>query len=335
MHDIMEDVPIAIIPDVPSWSENFAIACFDPRQNIHIFIHIGRWRQDPRLWRELFFISLPDGTTVYRRSVGNALATPNGPGGSNLQIQVIQPFRELVWKYLGATRRVDRVIAQNTLPDDGLLERVQFELRFASDLPVWDLSSATLQSEAVGRAHIEQLGRITGTISVGRETYVIDSIGNRDHSRGPRVVHAAFRHVWLHCVFDNGLQIMVYEFRSMEDGPPEMSEARVWDGSRLYPARFELEFQLPRNGMHQIEKPFEFSLNYAKGNLRISVTAFPSTHFTQITSPWDLYVGRRQVGSELNNCVAEQSALFLLDGDVAGYGHVERSLPGPMIVDPS
>ena len=334
MNDIMEDTPIKAIPNIANWSENFALAVFDPVRNISVFLHIGRWRQDLGLWRENVIISLPDGTTVFRRSVGDARATEAGPGGSNLAMTVVTPFQEQSWRFLGAARRVPQTVARETLPADGPLERLEFDLTFRAKSPVWDIAPMREETLPVVKGHTEQLGQVAGALRVGNDRFEFSGIGNRDHTRGPRIMSDVFRrHMWLHGSFENGLGFLAYEMETSEDGPPSMSQAVVVDDHRLYPATFEPDFRMPPNGLDELARPFAFRLEYEKARLDIRVADFPATNFIQFTAPWDLYVGRRQIDTQLNRCVAEQAARMLLNDETGGAGHIERSIPGPIIFD--
>ncbi len=331
---LLEDTPADPIPDTPHWSENFAIGSFDPQRKIHFFSHIGRWRKDMSQWRELFKLCLPDGTTIMHRSIGNRCATPTGPGGSNLDVEVVKPFEQLRWRFLGAAERMSSADAFGRLPKDGSLERVEFDLLFSSDLPMWQLGEISEEVAVVGQGHTEQLGRLSGTIKVGNQSFEFDSMANRDHSRGPRVVDPVVRHIWMQGVFENGLSFLAYDMQTELEGPVAMSKACVYEDGKLFPATFEPDYRLPTGGTNLLEKPFGIKLEYEKGSFDIQVTEYPNTGFIQFTSPWDLYVGRRQVDDEPNHCVAEQSATYMMDGKVAGYGHIERGVPGKIILDP-
>jgi hypothetical protein len=43
----MEDMPAALIPPVPMWSENYDFMVDDAAQRIAIVCLMGRWTQDP------------------------------------------------------------------------------------------------------------------------------------------------------------------------------------------------------------------------------------------------------------------------------------------------
>ena len=77
-------------PDLPNWSENYCLAAFDPKCGVGIWLHMGRWRKDLTLWREIVTIRLPDGSVVAHRAIGNSRAAKDGPGGAQYGIRVVE-----------------------------------------------------------------------------------------------------------------------------------------------------------------------------------------------------------------------------------------------------
>ena len=332
METIMEDLPSRLIPDVEHWSENFALAAHDPVNGVHVFLHVGRWRQDPRLWRENFFIALPNGMVIMHRNVGNALANENGPGGGNVHIEIVEAFKTLRYRFAGGTQLLSAQRARESGPHPGRLHLTEFDLTFTAVSPMWQLSAAA-DVEYVGHGHTEQLGRITGTIEVAGERFDMDCLGNRDHSRGPRVVDKLYRHIWTHGSFDNGKSFLAYEAETDGSGQTAFSNAVVLDGGVMFEATFKPDFRLPPGAIGQLGQPFGLVLEYGTHELRVTVENYPHTNFIQPTAPWDMYVGRRQLDGPFSFCVAEQATLLALEDGTRGYGHIERSVPGLQIVE--
>lgn len=341
VNEIMEDTPIAEVPDIANWSENFALAVFDPIRNIHVFCHIGRWRKDMSLWRENVIIALPDGTTVFHRAIGNARASIKGPGGPCFAMQVEENFKTLRWSFLGGAIRVPAEVAQNSLPFDGPLERLEFDLVFHSDEEIWDIdlpawvANKEVTDGPIVRGHTEQIGVLKGDIKIGDQVYHFEGMGNRDHSRGERLQKDEQRtHSWYHGVFENGISFLAYEVLNAPGEKPALSDACVYQGGKMYLGSWDQEFRFSPNGWDELQHKFSFSVKTDKHDLKIDITDIHHTNFIQFTAPWDLYVGRRQVDQDLNRCVPEQSASMLLNGTVKGYGHLERAMPGPIVFDP-
>jgi hypothetical protein len=330
----MEEVPEHDPPSgMPTWSENYCLAGYDPACGVDLFLHIGRWRKDIHLWREIVMIALPDGTVLGARAVGNAHATLRGPGGPCLGVEVVEPGRRLEWKYLGTARRVrSGQLCENRLVE-GREERLEFDLTFESTLPVWDIGRSGRQTDFVGHGHVEQMARVTGKISVGKERFHFDSVVNRDHSRGPRDFSLNRRHIWMHGTFENGISYLCYE-AELSGKDAVFSAAAVYDGGKLYDAKLNMGFRLPFEGsIKKILDPVPFSIDYERGRLDIVADSFPTTLHGQATAPNDNHVGVRHLNGTTNTSYIEQSARYLLNGTIRGYGHMERTLPGIWLIE--
>ncbi len=65
--DLLHGVPI----DVPGgWSETMFFHIWSPAQEVGVFIHCGRWPDDPDLWWAQVIAMLPDGRLLVDRSWG-------------------------------------------------------------------------------------------------------------------------------------------------------------------------------------------------------------------------------------------------------------------------
>lgn len=332
----MEDYPIAAIPDVPNWSENFAFVCFDPKAGIGFFTHIGRWRRDLALWREIVAVALPDGTVLVHRGIGNAFATPEGPGGSNFSVHVDKPGERFALSFLGAARRVaEEVLFEGPLRD-GPHFRLQFDVTFEGAAPPWDLSAAGHKTDFVGAGHVEQFGRFTGTIRLDGESWRIDTIGNRDHSRGPRVFDSNIRHSWLHGVLDDGTMFQLYEAEIAGREGVAYAEANVVIGGIARKATATIHDKLPfTENRGLVKRPVRISIAYEGGGLDLTATDYVRTISIQSTSPNDMYLGRRQEDEAQNTTVVEQGVLYRSVDGRNGFGHMERLVPGKLLVDPA
>jgi len=332
----MEELPIAIIPDVTNWSENFAFAGFDPDAGIELFCHIGRWRRDLNLWREVVSIALPDGSILVHRGIGDARATPRGPGGSNLQIEIIDPDRaSMEVRFYGSARRVPEAELFERNLEESPHYRLRFNLSYVGVAPKWDLSKVGHQSEFMGAGHVEQMGRLSGVIELGERRFNYDTLINRDHSRGPRVFDSNIRHSWLQGYLNDGLMFQLYEAEVTGKVGPAYSEANVVENGVPCDAKVTILDKLPfNNNRDLIRAPVRIHFEYSNKSLEVTATEFVRTISMQSTSPNDMYLGRRQVDDAQNTTVVEQGVRYRSADGRTGYGHMERLVPGKLLVDP-
>lgn len=333
---MMDDYPLERLPtDIPAWTENFCLAGYDPAAGIDLYLHIGRWRKDVTLWRELVAIRLPDDSIVAHRAIGNARAGERAPGGPQLCVDILEPGRHLRWDFLGGARRVPALSLRDAILSDGPLVRTRFSIDYVSALPIWDLGKAGHASDMAGHGHVEQIGRARAEIQVGEESFHFDSLVNRDHSRGPRILGRLYGHLWMQGILPDGTCFHAYD---AQEGAPDntvMSEACVIVDGTMRAARLEVGYRLPPTGaIDHIDDPVPFALLWDGGRLSGRVERFPSTIFCQFTSPSDSYIGARQLPGEENSRYIHQSLRFRLDDGREGHGHIERTVPGKTIADP-
>lgn len=333
----MEDYPVKEIPDIPHWSENYALAGFDPDAGVGIFFHLGRWRKDPDLWREMVTVLLTDGTVVAHRAIGNANVTKEGPGGPNLRMEILRDGQSQRWSFLGAARHqlVERL--RDSLLADGPMERFEFSLTFDSEFPTWNLGASGENSSFAGHGHLEQIGRLTGEIGIGGRKMKFDNFANRDHSRGPRLVGPLVRHHWFQGYLDNGIKFCAYEAEeAMADGgiKKTFSKAALIIDKKMIPAEVSIGFHLPLDcGLDYIRQPVPFKLEWEGGSIKGKITSFPTTMYHQFTAPWDTYLGSRQVGDKPDRRMVEQAVMYQTDDGIPGHGHMERTVPGELLTD--
>jgi hypothetical protein len=317
-------------PDLPNWSENYCLAAFDPKCGVGIWLHMGRWRKDLTLWREIVTIRLPDGRVVAHRAIGNARAAADGPGGPAYAIRVVESGQRLTYHFVAGARVVPALEMRAGLIGEGVREPVSFELAFDSKADIWDLHKVGDRQEFLPAGHIEQIGRVNGTIRVGDRTYDFDTFGNRDHSLGPRDNKALHSHQWLHGIFEDGTAFLLFDAVQRNEDKPVFSEAVVYKGDRLHQARLEMGWRC--DDVSLAEKTISFSLISDMGRHDVESTAYRGNSYLSFTSPNDLYVGVYPAGDPPLTLL-EQSVDLRLNGSVRGYGCFERTVPGVLAAE--
>ncbi len=318
--------------DIPNWSENFCLSTFDPNSGVGLWLHLGRWRRDLTWWRETVVVMLPDGTVAAHRGFGNALTTREGPGGSNFAVRVVEPGKRMRYTLSTGARRVPAQELRQGLLTDGRRERLSFDLSFDSSLPIWDLHKVGESQGFLGKGHIEQLGRVTGTLELAGQRIDYDGMGNRDHSMGARDSSTVGSHQWLQGQFDNRIGFLIYDAVLRGQNAPVFCEAVVYDSERMFEAR--LDYPWRAEDASQAVKPYGFKLTYERGTLDIAVEKFANTAYLSYTAPNEIYVGVMPNSNGTPLTLLEQSALYRLNGDVPGFGHVERTVPGLITTEP-
>jgi hypothetical protein len=316
----------APFPDTPNWSENFLLAGDDPGAGIGFWLHIGRWRHDLSMFRESVIVRLPDGTVVAHRAIGDTRSAPEGPGGPNYAIRVVEPGRKLTYSFSGGVRVLPAGIMREGLVGEGRRVPMRYELTFESDADIWDLNKVGGLQDFLPAGHIEQIGRVTGWIEVAGHIHPIDTVANRDHSLGPRDTLDLRNHQWMPGYFPNGISFLLFDAMTRADGKVVFSEAVVYEGDRMFPATLEITERCA--DVARSHEPVALRLTYANGTLDMVSTAVRSDSFLSITSPNDILPGVYPAEGGATLVLLEQSVSLRLNGEVDGYGCFERTVEG-------
>ena len=91
----IQERPLAHVPDIPYWLENFAWDAYDPKARVAVWVHCGRWFRDPALWRE-FVLVVKDGREYFGRRAFGRLDDPHVLGAAALRLTCESP--RLRWR---------------------------------------------------------------------------------------------------------------------------------------------------------------------------------------------------------------------------------------------
>jgi hypothetical protein len=177
------------------WSESFYFNLYDRENDICMFMRIGlKPNADER--SAFCFIMMPDGSAL-----GMKGATTMGKGdleALGLTFRKIEDERK--WSLC-----LDGHLSTMTAEGPRAV-RASFDLVFETLNEVFDYRECVdLKGERLSRSvaseHLEQFGRVTGTVKVGDRTFTIDGLGERDHSWGVRDWNAPKMWIWLTAQF--------------------------------------------------------------------------------------------------------------------------------------
>jgi len=186
------------------------------------------------------------------------------------------------------------------------------------------LLSSGIEGAFMGGPRHEQLFRCEGTFKVGQGPELsFTGTGLRIHRIGVRDVGEFWGHNWQSAVFPSGRGFGFITFPPRPDGSPSYSEAYVFDGDVMHPARIvDVQWLTkiePSGG--DVSVVLETK---AHGEVRIGGLTHGSTFSVQGGS---LHLDWKVDGQLVNTCTFHQGgALYTWDREQA-YGMVERSLP--------
>jgi hypothetical protein len=222
-----DEAPLrAPFPSTPYWVENYSWHVYDENQCVGVFVHMGRWWRNPRLWRHEVTVLLPDGVQL----VSRAFAAGNehsGPAAALLRKNVIEPGHSWRLAFSGPAQRSSFGEMSAGSLRDSFPENVDFELVFHGAGPV--AMFPTTHDETWGRFHYEQHGGMSGQIVVAEREFVLeDAFAYRDHSRGPRDLSHHLGHNWIQGRLPDGTGFAVYQVWQTANGVESLALDRAF-----------------------------------------------------------------------------------------------------------
>ncbi|HSV42059.1 MAG TPA: hypothetical protein VLH13_01445, partial [Methanomassiliicoccales archaeon] len=175
------------------WNESFYFNFYDRGNDLCGFMRIGL-KPNKKEKSVFCYIMMPDGTMVGTKEMVEMT-------GSELQA------KGLVFEKIEADKkwalRFDGELKQ-TVKEETTPVKVGFNLEFETLHEPFDYRKCVSgEKEALAKAvaseHIEQVGRITGTLTVGDREFNIKALGERDHSWGERDWTAPRFWLWVTC----------------------------------------------------------------------------------------------------------------------------------------
>ena len=177
------------------WSESFYFSFYDHPSGIFAFMRIGL--KPNKKEKEMFCnLLMPDGTFIGTKDQvpydGTELAA------KGLKFTKIEPEKRWNLSFAGTLLRFG---ADTPKP-----ENVSFSIDYEAINPMFNYRECVSgEKEKISRKiaseHFEQYGRLKGALKIGGSGYLIDGMGERDHSWGVRDWNAAKLWLWLNCQF--------------------------------------------------------------------------------------------------------------------------------------
>lgn len=315
---LTDEYPISSVPDVPLWSENYFLAACDVARGVGVLYSVGRWPTEPSVWRDLVGVHLPDGRVLFMRGYGRHASSTIASAGS-AALEIVEPGRELRLRADGPMWLTDR---EALFADEHRLQppvHGRVDLTFTSGNPLWDMHGGGGQAAGMaGAMHVEQVGRVDGSIRVGAEEFPVeDAFAIRDHSRGPRDVGPYKGHLWFSGRFPGGRALHVYAMHA-QDGRT-MAKAAVIDGDRCHEA--EVVEHRFATGVDEAREPHAVGVRSELGLMRVTATRVVTSFPLSFVSPFDSTLGRY---ADRPHALVLESGLQLDWDGVSGIGWSER-----------
>ncbi|MBI0584340.1 MAG: hypothetical protein ISF22_08965 [Methanomassiliicoccus sp.] len=185
------------------WNESFYFNFYDRGNDVCMFMRVGlKPNADER--SAFCFIMMPDGSVVGLKdheALGEGTLEAKG-----LKFEKVEAEKRWRMTFHG---HMARMTERGPVPVPAT-----FALEFEALNKVFDYRECVdgegeKISRQVASEHLEQFGKVTGTLEVGGERFDITGLGERDHSWGVRDWNAPKMWIWLTAQFSKDLALNV------------------------------------------------------------------------------------------------------------------------------
>jgi hypothetical protein len=227
-------------PDAASnYNESMYLNAFDVDQEVGGWFRLGN-RVNEGYAEMTVCVYLPGGRVgfMYARP---AIESNDAMDAGGLTIEVVTPFEHLRVTYEGTVCLLDdpgQMADPRRAFKDNPMVPCSIELDFRGVSPMYggkpvyeDGSEIEVDAEkSFAKAHYEQHMAATGTITVDDEVLVIDGLGLRDKSWGPRYWQALHWYRWLPMVFGPDFAMMISVIGGDDPSRPPRQGGMVLEG---------------------------------------------------------------------------------------------------------
>jgi hypothetical protein len=306
------------LPDpVPSeYSENLVLMGYDAVADVALYFHFSRMHSDPELWEGDVAVYRSGGALLVDQSLGKHGDTDTADTGV-CSFHVEQPLRRWRARFHGAATACTTADAAAGLVDALPSTPTRVDVVFDGLFGTWS-AGAAMDTQDWGDAHLEQGGRITGSIAVGDERITFDGTGFRDHTRGRRNYTGLDRHTWTYGHFPSGRTFLVLEAWH-DPGVYQTFGFVAHDGELVAATPRSLPDLTDCQGS---PRAFTIELDSGVGPMTISAEALHAMAFT-LQAPLAMPLGA-DWSHPRNTIGVECPAKVVWNGEV-GYGWVERT----------
>lgn len=302
----------------PNWSESLVIEVNDPVAGLAVWAHFSRIPAAPDIWECDLVVYDEDDSLLVSRSFCRA-ARPDEAGGV-LAMRCVRPGQAWTLSFDSMARRVGSADSLAAPVTDGAVEHLAVDLRFDALHPAWS-AGGLMESATWASGHVEQAGRIHGKVVVRGRDAMVDGVGFRDHSYGPRDYAHLIGNTWATGVFPDGTVLLALAVWAEPAGSAPAQLGFYWDGEALH--------ELAHTGLAALGSPdggprhTRFVAAYPGVELPVDVELIHRAGFT-LQSPVGMSLGVTPDRDNLATVV--ESPAILRCGDKAAYGWYEQNL---------
>ncbi len=225
------------VPDTDRrWRESYYFSFFDTRHGIGGFTSIGR-RPDSGHIGSINVLRGPDRPTLVAAELGTSVGHDLPYEVHGLTYDSAAQFSDWHLRFSGpmndgGSQVLVEESAIGSARDNAEAVWVMYDLTFHPSTPAYIYEQNDAWKDLF-TGHVDEIGTVTGTVTIDGQTIEIDGHGGKDHSWGVRDWYKPQGWRWVDLVSADGPEFAMW--RATFDGTDWVEDGAVFDGARTIP----------------------------------------------------------------------------------------------------
>ncbi|MGH2761312.1 MAG: DUF7065 domain-containing protein [Thermoleophilaceae bacterium] len=221
-------------PGRERWRESYYFSFYDFRLGLGGYSSIG-YRPSKGYSGSVNLLWGPDRATLVASERGSRTAHDDDHEVAGMTYRAHEPFGNWSWGFAGQLNDGGSAVDCDLEAIKGATESerpsvaVDYDLVFAPDQPLY-MYAENPEWDGLFDGHLDEVGRVTGSVRIDGETYEIDGRGSKDHSWGVRDWARPKGWRWIDILFEEGPEVTLW--RATFDGARWLQDGAIYaDGA--------------------------------------------------------------------------------------------------------
>lgn len=217
-------------PERERWRESYYFSFYDFNLGLGGYSSIG-YRPSKGYSGSSHVLWGPDRPTLVASEKGQHESHDDKHEVAGLTYRAKEPFGDWSWAFSGRLNDGGTDVDCDLEAIRGVEEsarpsvEVEYDLTFAPDQPVY-MYAENPEWDGLFDGHLDEVGRVTGSVRIGAEVHEIDGRGSKDHSWGVRDWTRPKGWRWIDILFEEGPEVTLW--RTTFDGKRWIQDGAVY-----------------------------------------------------------------------------------------------------------
>jgi len=232
-HDLVHEPD----PARERWRESYYFSFYDFALGLGGYSSIG-YRPSKGYSGSVNMLWGPDRATLVASEKGGHASHDDHHEVAGMKYEASAPFGDWAWTFAGRLNDGGAEVDCDLEAIKGVAESsrdsvdVQYDLTFAPDQPVY-MYAENPEWDGLFDGHLDEVGRVIGSVRIGAQEYEVDGRGSKDHSWGVRDWRRPKGWRWIDVLFEEGPEVTLW--RATFDGERWLQDGAIYADGEAEP----------------------------------------------------------------------------------------------------